>query len=99
MQLKKSLTAAIILSIIGIIAWESYWRSEGYYPTLSDEKALWAKERAKVEKASKNDVEGWSTINIDAEVKLSYILKVLSNCISGNFSIHVSFNACPYVDT
>ena len=56
MQLKKSLTAAIILSIIGIIAWESYWRSEGYYPTLSDEKALWAKERAKVEKATKNDV-------------------------------------------
>jgi len=56
MQLKKTLITAILLSIVGIIAWEAYWRSEGYYPTLSDEKALWAKERAKVEKATKNDV-------------------------------------------
>jgi len=56
MQLKKSLITTILLSIIGIIAWEAYWRSQGYYPTLSDEKALWAKERAKVEKASKSDV-------------------------------------------
>ena len=56
MKLKQSLLAAILLSIVGIIAWEAYWRSEGYYPTLSDEKALWAKERAKVEKATKNDV-------------------------------------------
>ncbi len=56
MQLKKTLITAIILSIIGIIAWESYWRSEGYYPTLNDEKALWAMHRAKVENTSSNDV-------------------------------------------
>ncbi len=56
MQLKKTLITAILLSIVGIIVWEVYWRSEGYYPTLSDEKALWAKERAKVEKATKNDI-------------------------------------------
>ncbi len=56
MQLKKSLTVAIILSIIGIITWESYWRSQGYSPNLNDEKALWAKERAKIEKTTKSDV-------------------------------------------
>ena len=56
MKLKQSLLIAIILSIVGIIAWEAYWRSKGYYPTLSDEKALWAKEREKLEIATENDV-------------------------------------------
>ncbi|NOQ92848.1 MAG: hypothetical protein GQ552_09070 [Flavobacteriaceae bacterium] len=56
MKLKQSLLAAILFSIIGIIAWEAFWRSEGYYPTLNDEKALWAKERTKVENASENDI-------------------------------------------
>ena len=56
MKLKQSLFITIILSIVIIIAWEAYWRSQGYYPTLNDEKALWAKERAKVEKATNNDI-------------------------------------------
>ncbi len=56
MQLKKSLIIALILSIIGLIAWESYWRSQGYSPTLNDEKALWAKERTKLESATKKDI-------------------------------------------
>ena len=56
MKLKQSLFITITLSIVIIIAWEAYWRSQGYYPTLNDEKALWAKERAKVEKATKNDI-------------------------------------------
>ena len=56
MKLKQSLLIAIILSFVAIVAWESYWRSQGYYPTLNDEKALWAKERAKLETATENDV-------------------------------------------
>ena len=56
MQLKKSLIIAILLSVVGIIVWEAYWRSQGYDPTLSDEKALWAKERAKLETATEKDV-------------------------------------------
>ncbi len=72
MQLKKSLITAILISIVGIVAWETYWRSQGYYPTLNDEKALWAKERAKVEKASKNDVIiiGASRIYFDIQKKI-----------------------------
>jgi hypothetical protein len=56
MQLKKTLIIALTLSIVGIIAWESYWRSQGYYPNLDDNKDLWAVQRAKVDKASKNNV-------------------------------------------
>lgn len=56
MKLKQSLLITLILSIVAIIAWEAYWRSQGYYPTLNDEKALWAKERAKLENATDKDV-------------------------------------------
>ena len=56
MKLKQTLIIAILMSIVGITAWELYWRSQGYYPTLNDEKILWAKERAKLENATENDV-------------------------------------------
>lgn len=56
MNLKKSLLSTIILSFLAIGAWEFYWRSKGYYPDLDDDKFLWAKTRAKVDKASSNEV-------------------------------------------
>lgn len=56
MELKKTLIIALTIGIVGIIAWESYWRSQGYSPNINDDKALWAKERAKVEKATKKDI-------------------------------------------
>ncbi len=72
MQLKQSLIIASIICILSITAWEFYWRSQGYYPTLNDEKALWAKERAKVEKATRNDVIiiGASRIYFDIQKKV-----------------------------
>ena len=56
MKLKLTFTIALTLSILGLTAWESYWRSQGYYPTLDDNKDLWAVQRAKVEKASNKDI-------------------------------------------
>jgi hypothetical protein len=56
MKLKQTLIIALSLSIVGIVSWELYWRSQGYNPTLNDDKALWAKERTKVEKATKQDI-------------------------------------------
>jgi hypothetical protein len=56
MNLKKSLTIAFIIGLIVLGAWEMYWRSQGYYPTLDDNKDLWAVQRAKVEKLSNEDV-------------------------------------------
>jgi hypothetical protein len=56
MQLKKSLIIALIISVIGLVSWETYWRSQGYYPNLDDNKDLWAVQRAKIDKASKKDV-------------------------------------------
>lgn len=56
MKLKQTLILAVIISLIGITVWEFYWRSQGYIPDIDDDKHLWAKTRAKVEKATENDV-------------------------------------------
>ena len=56
MELKKAFILTIVLGIIGLATWELYWRSQGFYPTLNDEKALWAWQRSKVEKATKDNV-------------------------------------------
>jgi len=56
MKLKLSLIIALTLSVISIIAWEFYWRSQGVYPTLDDNEALWAMQRQRVEKASSKDI-------------------------------------------
>ncbi len=56
MNLKNSFLIAISLSVIGLASWEYYWRSQGYYPDIDDNNDLWAEQRAKVDKASKDDV-------------------------------------------
>jgi len=56
MNLKQSLLISLFLSIISLGSWELYWRSQGKYPTLNDEKALWANHRENVNDASKNDI-------------------------------------------
>jgi hypothetical protein len=48
MNLKKSLLSALLISTIGIVAWELYWRSQDYIPTIDDNKALWAVQRDRV---------------------------------------------------
>ncbi len=56
MNLKQSFTIALILCVLSITAWELYWRSQGYFPDLDDDKYLWARTRAKVDNATKDDV-------------------------------------------
>lgn len=56
MKLKHTLITAIVITLIATACWEVYWRNTNFHPTLNDEKALWALERSKVEKASKEDV-------------------------------------------
>ncbi|TJY32836.1 hypothetical protein [Pontimicrobium aquaticum] len=56
MKLKQSFLIALTLIIIALTSWELYWRSQGKYPNLNDDKALWAMHRANVETASKDDV-------------------------------------------
>jgi hypothetical protein len=56
MKLKQSLIIALTLLLILSASWEFYWRSQGYSPNLDDNKDLWAVQRKKVDKASKNDV-------------------------------------------
>ncbi|PKQ44268.1 hypothetical protein [Confluentibacter flavum] len=56
MKLKQSLIVALILSIIGLTSWELFWRSQGYYPTLDDNKDLWAVQRAKLKTLTNQDV-------------------------------------------
>jgi hypothetical protein len=56
MQLKQTLIIAFTLSILSLTAWEVFWRSQGVYPTLDDNEALWANQRARVESASSNNI-------------------------------------------
>ncbi len=56
MNLKQSALIAVLLSLIGIFAWEMYWRSQGFSPTLDDSDELWAIHRAHVETATDDDV-------------------------------------------
>lgn len=58
MKLKLSLIVAIIVSIITLIAWESFWRSKAdrYSAVIEDDRYLWAEQRAKVESATSEDV-------------------------------------------
>ncbi|MGF1554972.1 hypothetical protein [Paucihalobacter sp.] len=56
MNLKQSIIIAAILSIVSITAWELYWRSQGYFPDMDDDKYHWAATRAKVDVASESDV-------------------------------------------
>ena len=56
MKLKQSFLIASTLLFLALITWELYWRSQGKYPNLNDDKGLWAMHRANVETASKEDV-------------------------------------------
>jgi hypothetical protein len=70
MKLKKSLVLTVILSLLAIGIWELYWRSRGYFPDLDDDKFLWARTRAKVDKATSNDIVlvGSSRVLFDIQV-------------------------------
>ena len=56
MKLKQSLLIAVIISLISLILWESYWRAQGYSPNVDGTDELWAIARTKVDKTSKNGV-------------------------------------------
>jgi hypothetical protein len=58
MNLKKSLILAILMSSIGLIIWECYWRTKPEYYTayLEDDRNLWSEQRAKVDDLTSDDV-------------------------------------------
>ncbi len=58
MNLKFSLQIAVVLSLIILGSWETYWRTkpEYYKAYLEDNKYLWAEQRSKVETANSDDV-------------------------------------------
>jgi hypothetical protein len=55
MNLKKSLIIALLISVIGIIAWELYWRSQDFVPTIDDNKAFWSVQRDRVTDLTPNN--------------------------------------------
>lgn len=56
MQLKQALIVAVTLSVVSIVAWEIYWRSQGMEPNIDDNKNLWANQRSKLENYTDNTV-------------------------------------------
>ena len=70
MNLRKSLSFALLLGLAFITIWELYVRSLGYASEIDDNKALWAIQRAKVDKLSSKDVVllGSSRVHYDIQL-------------------------------
>jgi hypothetical protein len=56
MNLKKALIIGMIISLVVLTFWEMYWRSQGFYPTINDDKALWSVQRDRVNNLSQDNV-------------------------------------------
>ena len=56
MNLKQIFLISISGAFLFITAWELYWRSTGLVPNIDDDKHLWAQERSKVDKLSRDDI-------------------------------------------
>lgn len=52
MQLKQSLLIAITICVLSLTTRGLYWRSHGKYPTLNDDKALWAMRNTSMKEVS-----------------------------------------------
>ena len=76
MKLVTSFLVALVLSVIGLVSWELYWRSQGYEATLDDNKHLWAVERAKVEGLSDTDVVITGSSRVLFDIQLDEFEKV-----------------------
>ena len=46
--------SALLLALLALIALEVFWRSLGYTPSITDNQALWAQQRQRVETANKD---------------------------------------------
>jgi hypothetical protein len=56
MNLKQSLLIAVCLSITFTVIWEFFWRFQGEFPDIDDNKDLWAVQRARVENLTEKDI-------------------------------------------
>ena len=61
---------ALVTSMLLLSSWELYWRSQGRYPDIDDNKALWAVERGKVSELDSRDVilTGSSRVHFDVQL-------------------------------
>jgi hypothetical protein len=70
MNLKTSFTIAVACSIIGLAAWELYWRSQDFVPSINDDKALWAVQRARVNKSNNDKVVLFGSSRVLFDIQL-----------------------------
>lgn len=72
MNLKQSIIIALVLGVLSITAWESYWRYQGHEPSINDNKNLWANQRAKLENFNNKTVAiiGSSRILYDLQLDI-----------------------------
>jgi len=53
---KKMWTTALLIALSLLAAWEGFWRSQGFVPSLTDDAELWAQTRRKVRSYDKSAV-------------------------------------------
>lgn len=79
MNLKQSVFIGLLITVIALIAWEIYWRDQGFTATLDDNEALWAVQRAKVDKLSKEDVVLVGSSRVHFDIQLDQWEKKMGN--------------------
>jgi len=89
MKLIKSLIIAVVLSIIGLTLWEMHWRSQGFYPTIDGNDALWAVARNKTDNLTKNDVVLMGSSRVHFDIQLDEWQK-----ITGKRPIQLASGGC-----
>lgn len=47
-NLRKSSLVAVVLALALLVAWEFFWRNQGYRPNLDDDLELWSVQRARI---------------------------------------------------
>lgn len=52
----RFLTSVFLAFVVGFAGLELFWRVQGYTPSVTDDEALWAQERARVDHTSENTV-------------------------------------------
>jgi hypothetical protein len=53
---KKIWATALLLGLSLLVAWEGFWRSQGFVPSLTDDAGLWGQTRRRVKAKDKNAV-------------------------------------------
>ena len=86
MRIGRAWLVAVVVFLIGIAAWEAYWRAFGSYPAYRNSDGLWAMQRRRI-----NEGEGNATVLIGSSRVLFDIQLPVWERLAGERPIQLAF--------